>query len=51
MHMPDPADTEAGDLKTVPNSRFRLNWPVTTVFREEISMRESQLDGYLSRNG
>jgi hypothetical protein len=51
MHMPDPADTEAGDLKTVPNLRFRLNWPVTTVFREEISKRESQRDGYLSRNG
>ena len=49
--MPDPADTDAGDLKIVPNLRFRLHWPVTAIFREEISKRESQRDGYLSRNG
>src|ERR1700752_35873 len=51
MQMPDPTDTDAGDLKIVPNSRFRPHWPITTLFREELSKRESQRDGYLSRNG
>jgi hypothetical protein len=49
--MPDPVDTEAGELKIVPDPRFRLHWPITPVFREELWKRESQRDGYLSRNG
>jgi hypothetical protein len=50
--MPDPIDTEAGELKTVPDSRFRLNWPIKASFRERVGNEESRgSGGYLARNG
>lgn len=50
--MPDPIDTEAGELKIVPDPRFRLHWPVTASFREKVGNEESRgSSGYLARNG
>jgi hypothetical protein len=47
--MPDPVDTAAGELKIVPDPRFRPYWPITTLFREALGREESR-GGYLARH-
>jgi len=50
--MPDPIDTAAGELRLVPDPRFRLQWPITAAFRKKIGNEESRgSGGYLARNG
>ena len=48
--MPDPVDTEAGELKIVPDPRFRPYWPITTIFREALGNEESRGAGYVARH-